>query len=203
MRKDAMNTVKTLLTISLLMSFLVNCEKKSPAPQFFPDMYDSPAREAQEFDPTSPDGFGSRIPPEGTIPVEFEPYVHDELSLYDIKGKELKLPDTIKPTLANYEKGEQQFQIFCTPCHGVRGEGNGSVIGPSGKFSYNPNLHLHKGLGKTMSDGEIFHVITKGNGQMPSYGSQILPEDRWKIILYVRKLQAAYDKMANMQKGDN
>lgn len=196
-----MNLIKNLTILFLAGLFLGNCEKKSPAPQFFPDMYNSPAREAQELDVTSPDGMGSRVPPEGTIPVEYEPYENDGLTLFDIKGREAKMPSSIKMTRETYERGEDRYQVFCFPCHGARGEGNGTVVSPSQKFPYNPNMNLHTGMAKTMNDGEIFHVISRGNGQMPSYGSQIDPEDRWKIILYVRKLQAYYDKMAQSKEG--
>ncbi|NBU96671.1 MAG: cytochrome c [Spirochaetia bacterium] len=185
----------TLLFITSF--FLVGCDKKSPEWEYFPDMYDSPAREAQEFDETAPNKVGGRLPVEGTIPLEHTPYEFKGPNLDDQKVKDLKIPGEIKLTAANLKRGETQFQIFCYPCHGPQGEGNGPVIGPpgGGKFNYSPNMNIH-GTYAYLNDGQIYHVITNGNGQMPAYASMISEDDRWKIVLYVRKLKETYELLA-------
>ena len=160
-------------------------------------MYDSPAREAQEYDPTAPNKVGGRLPVEGTIPVEYTPYEFNGPNLDDQRVKDLKVPEGIKLTELNLKRGETQFQVFCYPCHGPQGEGNGPVIGPpgGGKFNYSPNMNIH-GTYAGLNDGQIYHVITNGNGQMPAYASMISEEDRWKIVLYVRKLKETYVLLA-------
>jgi len=196
MKKLSMNTVSRILPI-LAALVLVGCDKKTPEWEYFPDMYDSPAREAQEFDPTAPNKVGGRLPVEGTIPVEYTPYEYKGPNLDDQRVKDMKVPDTIKLTEANLKRGESQFQIYCYPCHGPQGEGNGPVIGApgGGKFNYSPNINIH-GTYAYLNDGQVYHVITNGNGQMPGYASMISDDDRWKIVLYVRKLKEVYKELA-------
>jgi len=196
MKKLSMNTVSRILPI-LAALVLVGCDKKTPEWEYFPDMYDSPAREAQEFDPTAPNKVGGRLPVEGTIPVEYTPYEYKGPNLDDQRVKDMKVPDTIKLTEANLKRGESQFQIYCYPCHGPQGEGNGPVIGApgGGKFNYSPNMNIH-GTYAYLNDGQVYHVITNGNGQMPGYASMISDDDRWKIVLYVRKLKEVYKELA-------
>jgi len=196
MKKLSMNTVSRILPV-LATLVLVGCDKKTPEWEYFPDMYDSPAREAQEFDPTAPNKVGGRLPVEGTIPVEYTPYEYKGPNLDDQRVKDMKVPDTIKLTEANLKRGESQFQIYCYPCHGPQGEGNGPVIGApgGGKFNYSPNMNIH-GTYAYLNDGQVYHVITNGNGQMPGYASMISDDDRWKIVLYVRKLKEVYKELA-------
>jgi len=181
----------------LLIFFLVGCDKKTPDWEYFPDMYDSPAREAQEFDPTAPNKVGGRLPVEGTIPIEYTPYEFKGPNLDDPRVKELRVPESIQLTEVNLKRGESQFQIYCYPCHGPQGEGNGPVIGPpgGGKFNYSPNMNIH-GTYAYLNDGQLYHVITNGNGQMPPYASMISEEDRWKIVIYVRRLKEVYKELA-------
>ncbi|MCX7999921.1 MAG: cytochrome c, partial [Leptospiraceae bacterium] len=75
--------------------------------------------------------------------------------------------------------------------------GNGPVIGNAPRIAYTQAMDFSKSPAKDMTDGQIYHTITMGAGQMPAYGSQIPSEDRWKIILYVRKLQEKALKEAN------
>ena len=85
-------------------------------------------------------------------------------------------------------RGQERYTVFCAPCHGAQGEGNGvtqklgmAIIG---------NLHDKRMV--EMPDGEIFNVVTHGKAPtllMPSYASQVPVEDRWAIIAYVRALQ--------------
>ena len=74
----------------------------------------------------------------------------------------------------------------CSVCHGVQGEGNGSVVG-NGRFPLGPALSSGIAAGRT--DGYIYGVIRVGRGLMPSYGDRIGNEDRWAVVHYVRQLQ--------------
>lgn len=182
---------RNLLVLLGALLFIANCESSKPPLEFFPDMYDSPARESQEIDnfnnPT-----GRRLPPVGVIPVNYYPYpFKDAVTQDDLKNPEKGLANPISsPTLADYKRGEDRYQVFCSPCHGVRGAGNGTVIGPEPRFQQAPPSLLTEKVGG-WTDGQIYHVITMGRGLMSSYAYQLEPEDRWKLILYVRKLQAA------------
>ena len=82
-------------------------------------------------------------------------------------------------------RGRERFNIFCSPCHGRTGEGNGMIVQRG--FSRPPSFHkqrLHDA-----PDGHFFRAITNGYGAMYSYASRVPPADRWAITAYIRALQ--------------
>ena len=83
------------------------------------------------------------------------------------------------------ERGENRYKIFCTPCHGLQGDGNGMVAMRGMKHP--PSYHEERL--RQVSNGYIFDVITNGFGAMLGYSAQIPPRDRWAIVAYVRALQ--------------
>lgn len=95
------------------------------------------------------------------------------------------------------QRGRQQFDIFCSVCHGYTGQGGNGIHG-NGMVGRRwpvviPNFHFVEGKDNrvaTLPEGEYFEVITNGKGTMPTYGSRITPEDRWAIIHYIRVLQS-------------
>jgi mono/diheme cytochrome c family protein len=86
---------------------------------------------------------------------------------------------------AALDRGEQRFNIYCSVCHGRTGEGNGPVV----LRGYRKPPSLHEPRLRNAPVGYIFDVITNGFGAMPDYSAQVSPEDRWKIIAYIRALQ--------------
>jgi hypothetical protein len=125
---------------------------------------------------------GMREPVAGTVARGFMPY--------EYKG----LPDSAVRLLANplpvsknvIEKGQDRYNIYCSPCHGYFGDGDGRL---NDQFPKPPSLHNNKVL--NWKDGNIYHVITNGQNVMPSYEGQISRDDRWAIVHYVRVLQRA------------
>ncbi len=90
-------------------------------------------------------------------------------------------------------RGQERYNIYCAPCHGLTGHGDGTVPTQAKKggffwsvTSYHDERILDR---KQTPDGRLFHVITNGLGTMPSYASQIPVEDRWAIVAYIRALQ--------------
>jgi mono/diheme cytochrome c family protein len=83
------------------------------------------------------------------------------------------------------DRGENRYKIFCTPCHGLQGDGNGMVAMRGMKH---PPAY-HQARLREAPNGYFYDVITNGFGQMLSYSAQIPPRDRWAIIAYVRALQ--------------
>jgi mono/diheme cytochrome c family protein len=83
------------------------------------------------------------------------------------------------------ERGQTRFNIYCTPCHGHVGDGNGMVVlrGFRQAASYYTDKLVHAPV------GHFFDVITNGYGAMPSYASRIQTDDRWRVIAYIRALQ--------------
>ena len=83
------------------------------------------------------------------------------------------------------DRGKDRYKIFCTPCHGLQGDGNGMVAVRGMKHP--PSYHQDRL--RQAPNGYIFDVITNGFGAMLSYSAQIPPRDRWAIVAYVRALQ--------------
>jgi mono/diheme cytochrome c family protein len=90
------------------------------------------------------------------------------------------------------DRGEGRYKIFCTPCHGLQGDGNGMVAMRGMKHP--PTLHQDR-LRKA-TNGYFYDVVTNGFGAMYSYSAQIPPRDRWAIIAYVRALQLSRNAKA-------
>jgi hypothetical protein len=91
------------------------------------------------------------------------------------------------------ERGEGRYKIFCTPCHGLQGDGNGMV---SMRGMKHPPTYHDDRLRKS-PNGYFYDVITNGFGAMYGYSAQIPPRDRWAIIAYVRALQLSRNVRAS------
>jgi mono/diheme cytochrome c family protein len=151
------------------------CVHEEPNVIYMPEMVYSPAFKAQK------EG-AMRVPVQGTVPRGFESYPYKNNP--EAAAKFLKNP--LRPTRSVLERGQHIFRTYCAVCHGPEGEGNGSVVP---KFPRPPSLHSEKV--RNWPDGSLYHVISEGQNLMPSYASQIAPQDRWAAIHYVRVLQRA------------
>jgi mono/diheme cytochrome c family protein len=98
-------------------------------------------------------------------------------------------PDLFPITIdeAALRRGQQRFQIFCTACHGMTGEGDGMIVRRG--FRRPPSFYDDRLQENVTPAAHFFDVITNGWGAMPDYAAQIPAEDRWKIIAYLRALQ--------------
>lgn len=90
------------------------------------------------------------------------------------------------------ERGEERYKIFCSPCHGLQGDGNGMVAMRGMK----PPPSYHQDHQRRVTNGYIYDVVTNGFGAMYGYSAQIPPRDRWAIIAYVRALQLSRNAKA-------
>jgi mono/diheme cytochrome c family protein len=99
---------------------------------------------------------------------------------------------------ADIERGQSRFNIYCTPCHGRLGDGNGMVVlrGYRQAASYYSEKMMKAPV------GHFFDVITNGFGAMPSYASRVAPDDRWRIAAYIRALQMSESATINDVPGD-
>lgn len=147
------------------------------------DMHDAPRYEAFEASATFADGRASRGLPTGTI-ARGSLREDEALNTGKAAGELVdQFPFAI--THADLQRGRQRFNIYCTPCHGRIGDGNGMVVqrGLRQAASYhNERLREEK-------VGYFFDVITNGFGAMQGYAEQIPVRDRWLIVSYVRALQ--------------
>jgi mono/diheme cytochrome c family protein len=109
------------------------------------------------------------------------------------------LKSPLDSTVTVLAEGKILYETYCDHCHGVKGGGDGKVASGEIKVevngemkqrsNYNGVANLKSDALKGISEGHIFHVITHGKGLMWAHGSQISPEDRWKIAKYVKTLQ--------------
>jgi mono/diheme cytochrome c family protein len=109
-------------------------------------------------------------------------------------GWATSLPKQVKLTEKLVRRGQRQFNIYCAPCHGLGGEGDGPVALRATKieatqWGWVAPLSVHSEAVLARPDGHIFNIITKGIRTMPAYGPQVAVEDRWAIVAYVRALQ--------------
>jgi mono/diheme cytochrome c family protein len=101
------------------------------------------------------------------------------------------IPVPVTPELL--ERGRERFEIYCTPCHGRTGEGNGIVVQRG--FPAPPSYHIDRL--REAPDGHFFDVMTRGYGVMYSQASRVPVADRWAIVAYIRALQLS--RHATMQ----
>ena len=91
-----------------------------------------------------------------------------------------------RPTL---ERGRERFDIYCSPCHSVAGDGDGMIVRRG--FPSPPSYHTDRL--RNAPDAHFYSVITNGYGMMYSYADRVAPHDRWAIVAYIRALQLSQD----------
>jgi mono/diheme cytochrome c family protein len=96
-------------------------------------------------------------------------------------------------------RGQERFNIYCSPCHARTGEGDGMIV----RRGYRRPPSYHDERLRTAPIGHFFDVITNGFGAMPDYASQIAAEDRWAVSAYIRALQlSAHATIADVPAGE-
>ena len=124
------------------------------------------------------DGRSVRTPVENTVPRSS--LDNDQLI---VTKESTMFPVPINEALL--ERGQERYRIFCSPCHGIQGDGNGMIVMRGIKRP--PTYHQDRL--RQAPNGYFYDVITNGFGQMYNYAAQVPPRDRWAIVAYVRALQ--------------
>lgn len=127
-----------------------------------------------------------RLPPPGTLPMDHKPYDMQGTDEEAVQRAAETLVNPLKPTMDVLERGQKAFNSFCITCHGEQAEGDGAIVQ---LFGAPPSLHTDSA--RAFKDGRIFHVISRGQNTMPSYGDLLSVEERWAVVHYVRVLQRA------------
>jgi mono/diheme cytochrome c family protein len=175
-------------TVSI-MGFRGSTSTKPPL-EVFPDMDRQAKYKPQAASAFFADGRADRPLPAGVV-SRGDLRSDDHLFL----GKQANgnwaagFPASISISAQLLERGKDRYSIYCLPCHGATGDGNG--ITKSYGMGTTPSYHDDKY--RKMSEGEIFNTITHGtaNQNMLSYADKLSPKDRWAVIAYVRALQRA------------
>ncbi len=176
-----------MLIASVTASWLLIPNPARPNFEFLPQMAHAPRYNAFAPNPNFANGATLQRPEPGTIPRGLVP-LHYAATPQDAlrAGEELQSPLGAGNQRAR-ERGAFVFANFCAVCHGAGGAGNGPVA----QRGYPPPPSLLAEHAQKMKDGQLFHILTYGQNNMPSYASQLSRDDRWNVILYVRTLQVA------------
>jgi hypothetical protein len=97
-------------------------------------------------------------------------------------------------TLEVLERGQERYNIYCTPCHSRVGNGVGMIV----QRGYSKAGNFHTARLQAAPLGHFFNVMTNGYGSMPDYSAQLTPADRWAVVAYIRALQLSQ----NAKPGD-
>jgi mono/diheme cytochrome c family protein len=149
-------------------------------------MHDAPRYDPLEESAVFQKGISAQPLVQGTVA---RGQLHDNVMMYE--GKVDGQPSTVFPFKIDkdaLDRGQERFNVYCAPCHGRTGEGNGMVV----QRGYRQAASFHTDRLRDSQPGYFFDVITNGFGVMPDYKAQIPVEDRWKIIAYVRALQLSH-----------
>jgi len=148
------------------------------------DMHDQPKYIPLRYSSFFADARSERPLVPGTVA---RGHLDEDALLYTGKGPDGK-PSNLFPfpvTKDVIKRGQQRFDIYCTPCHDRTGYGLGMVV----RRGYRHPPSYHTDQARALANGFIFDVITNGFGAMPDYAAQIPVRDRWAIVAYVRALQ--------------
>ncbi len=171
------------IVVLCFLQFSCETNRKKRGYEFFPDMVYSEAYETYAPNPVFPDGKTAQPPVNGTIPRHMVPYQNPN-TREGMKAAGLELINPFEANEGNLERGKLEFNVFCANCHGFDGRGDGNLFA-SGKYpSEPPSLISEEMLNKP--DGEYYHIMTVGSAIMGPFASLIRPEDKWKIILYIK-----------------
>ncbi len=152
------------------------------------DMWRQPKQEPLDESHFFADGAANRPLVPGTIP---RGYLREDDAYYvgAVNGKWLEgFPAGIKVDHALLARGQERFNIYCSPCHGRLGDGQGMIAHRG--FTLKRSVgNYHTDRLRRMPVGHFYDVITNGYGAMFSYASRVEPADRWAIVAYIRALQ--------------
>ena len=165
-----------VFVVSIVVSVLLTASCRQ-------DMHDQPKYQPLELSTFFADQQASRSPVAGTVA---RGQLHEDALLYTgkVDGADAQLfPFSIDETVM--ARGQERFDIYCSPCHGRTGQGDGMVV----RRGYRRPPSFADDRLRQAPIGHFFDVMTNGFGAMPDYAVQIRPADRWAIAAYIRALQ--------------
>jgi mono/diheme cytochrome c family protein len=185
------NTTKILVLIAMVLVIAgCNHHRNDPGRAYMAelDMYYSVPYDAYTSNPVFSDSLTMQTPPVGTIARGQVPYPYQPKSMDDQIRAGVELVNPVEPTPEVLAEGKEQYQVYCALCHGDLGDGLGYLY-TTKRFTAMPRA-LNDDYVGSKPDGEVYHVISLGtvSGLMGPHAGQISPQNRWKIIHYMRTL---------------
>ncbi len=182
------------LAVGMMSVIIMGCGRGLPFEKP-PAHVDRGMSEQPKFKPQSENDFfadksSMRMPVSGTVAQEEPRDTIEYFTGEDSAGNYIaKAP--IEVTMQALKRGQERFNIYCTPCHSRLGDGRGIMI----TRGYPPPPSYHTDRLRNIEDGSIFDAISNGVRNMPAYGPQVPVADRWDIVLYLRALQRSQNAM--------
>jgi mono/diheme cytochrome c family protein len=192
-----------VLVLVLMLTVISRVDYSRPNIEILPDMKYTPAFTSYAENPNFSNGRTLQAPVPGTIargtlPLHYEATEADALRA----GEELQNPFSVATSATDARpqdqaadpapelrlsvvRGGAHYRVFCISCHGPIGAGDGPI--PQRGFPPPPSMLTGKSL--QMKDGQLFHIVTFGQGSMAGFAGQLSPVERWDVINYVRSLQ--------------
>ena len=171
------------ITILLSLFLMTSCfDSSKPNYQYFPNMYESVGYGTYDESDAFPNGIEAQLPVEGSVPRGWQPYEFEDSN----EGYELAKVNLTSPLLNNEDNlanGKKMYEIYCSVCHGSKGDGNG-ILMEREKF-----LGIPSYADRDITEGSIYHVLMYGINLMGSHAGQVNDEERWQISQYVLKLR--------------
>ena len=198
------------------MMVLTSCYKKKNSPGYeymgeF-DMYRQSSYRAYETNPVFPNGLTMQNQVDGTIPhshdrekmVNYMPFPYaNTLAGRDSAIAYLKNPLT--KSAEHIAEGERLYKIYCIPCHGAKGKGDGSVVkilDKRGNMALLPPAYDSDQL-KMATEGQIFYATQYGKGNMGPYAPLLSAYERWQVVMFVQTLQGSAPVTADSTNTNN
>jgi mono/diheme cytochrome c family protein len=182
-----------VLSGALALAALTGCrgqESEQPPIHYNPNMDSQPRYDPQAESKFYEDRRTMRQPVEGT--VARGNFLENDVYATGKDGDQYVAKMPIPITEATLKRGQQRYNIYCTPCHDASGSGKGLVV----TRGYPAATNLNEAYSRTMADGQVYGAIAYGIRNMPSYAAQIPVDDRWAIVAYVRALQFSQNATA-------
>lgn len=182
----------SFVVLAIAASLTACNSNKSTGLEYARNMYDPIAYNPDQPNKNFANGQTAQTPPPNTDPIGFVKYEYANTKEgYEAAGANLKNP--LPKTPQNLLSGKHYFTVFCSPCHGDQGDGKGHLVQIE-KFTGVPAYHgdaasSRGGLMKDLTEGKIYHTIMYGLNNMGSHASQLTPDQRWKVVMYVQQLQ--------------
>ena len=174
-----------LIALAAVLALLAGCEKIAR------NMYDQPRYKPMRESPLFPDGTSAREPVPGTVAAASGNLAGTSSGRAGAQLEEERArlekarAQPFPVTLELLRRGRQRFDIYCSPCHSVVGDGDGMVARRG--FPHPPSYHIDRL--RNAPDRHFYDVMTNGYGIMRPYSDRVPPEDRWAIVAYIRALQ--------------
>ncbi len=185
--QNKMKKIKNIYIVFLFLMMVSCFDSSKPNYQFFPQMYDSAGYDTYSESDAFANGIEAQLPVEGTISRGWEPYEYEDTN-EGYENAKLNLLSPIKVSKESLENGKKLYEIYCSVCHGSKGDGQGILM------KREVYLGVPSYIDREITVGSIYHVLMYGKNAMGSHAGQINELERWQVSQYVMELRGKLKK---------